>query len=61
MSVIKFNSQTVFKKAIRLNGIEYNHFDLNSIPKKFGCINTSTGGEGISSYINYKGITYFTK
>jgi len=58
---LKFDRQDSFKRIIILSGTTYQHFDLNSIPKNFGCHVTQDGKEGIPSFINHKGLTYYLK
>ena len=68
MNVIQVNDKT---NVIKLDNVEYKPYDLNSLPKIFGCIeygyrqyedgklvNAITLDEGISEWFNFKGLTY---
>jgi len=68
MNVIQVNDKT---NVIKLDNVEYKPYDLNSLPKTFGCIeygyrqyedgklvNAVTLDEGINEWFNFKGLTY---
>lgn len=59
MTRLKFNRPDSFKEIISINGRRFKHFDLVTIPSNFGCKLTDKNKEGISEYINYKGLTYY--
>jgi hypothetical protein len=59
MKKISFSRTDSFKKIITINGRRFKHFNLLTIPNNFGCQSTLDGKEGISEYINYKGLTYY--
>ena len=61
MSTLKHNRSDIFKKIITINGRKFKHFSLLEIPKNFGCLTTEDNKEGISSFINYKGLTYYAE
>ena len=61
MTRLKFNRSDSFKEIIRINGRRFKHFNLLTIPNNFGCITTSKDKEGISEFINYKGLTYYAE
>jgi len=61
MRKISFSRRDSFKKVITINGRKFKHFSLLNIPNNFGCQSTSNGKEGISEYINYKGLTYYAE
>ena len=54
-----FTGSTSYRKIIYIKNKKYVAFDLNGIPKNFGCQVTEDGKEGISNYINFKGLTYY--
>ena len=45
------------KQKIQLNGITYKPYTICDLPANFGCLEFN-GKEGISSWFNYKGLTY---
>ena len=61
MTKLTFNRGDAFKEIITINGRRFKHFNLLTIPNNFGCITTSKDKEGISEYINYKGLTYYAE
>ena len=61
MQKLSFSRRDSFKKVITINGRKFKHFSLLNIPNNFGCSTTIDGKEGISEYINYKGLTYYTE
>ncbi len=61
MTKLKFNRSDSFKEIIHVDGRAFKHFSLLNIPNNFGCITTSKDKEGISEYINYKGLTYYAE
>ena len=61
MHQLSFSRRDSFKKVITINGRKFKHFSLLNIPNNFGCQSTSNGKEGISEYINYKGLTYYAE
>ena len=61
MQKLLFSRRDSFKKVITINGRKFKHFSLLNIPNNFGCSTTIDGKEGISEYINYKGLTYYAE
>jgi len=61
MHQLSFSRRDSFKEIITINGRKFKHFSLLNIPNNFGCQSTSNGKEGISEYINYKGLTYYAE
>jgi hypothetical protein len=61
MKKLLFSRRDSFKEIITINGRKFKHFSLLNIPNDFGCQSTSSGKEGISEYINYKGLTYYAE
>ena len=61
MHQLSFSRRDSFKKVITINGRKFKHFSLLDIPNNFGCSTTIDGKEGISEYINYKGLTYYAE
>jgi hypothetical protein len=61
MTKFKFNRSDSFKEIITINGRKFKHFNLLTIPSNFGCRKASDTKEGISEYINYKGLTYYAE
>ena len=61
MTKFKFNRSDSFKEIITINGRTFKHFNLLTIPSNFGCRQVSDTKEGISEYINYKGLTYYAE
>ena len=45
------------KQKIKLNGITQKPYTICDLPANFGCLEFN-GKEGISSWFNYKGLTY---
>ena len=55
MKSIKFVNST----TIKLNNITYKGYTIGNIPKKFAFIyNEDEDQDGITSWFNYKGLTY---
>jgi hypothetical protein len=61
MHQLSYSRRDSFKKIITINGRKFKHFDILNIPKNFGCSTTLEGKEGISEYINHKGLTYYAE
>ena len=59
MQTIKFlkPDQNTGKQKIQLNGMTYKPYTICDLPANFGCLEFN-GKEGISSWFNYKGLTY---
>ena len=59
MQTIKFlkPDQNTGKQKIKLNGITYKPYKVCDLPANFGCLEFNEK-EGISSWFNYKGLTY---
>jgi hypothetical protein len=63
VNTIKFSKHSQHP-TIYINDVEYRGYKVSNLPSKFGCkyIDTSEGiEEGISSWFNYKGLTYIEK
>ena len=45
------------KQKIKLNGITYKPYTICDLPTNFGCLEFNNK-EGISTWFNYKGLTY---
>ena len=55
MKSIKF----INSSSIKLNNITYKGYTISNLPKKFAFIyNEDKDQDGITSWFNYKGITY---
>ena len=58
MQTIKFlKPDNNGKQKIKLNGITYRPYSVCEIPANFGCLEFNNK-EGISTWFNYKGLTY---
>ena len=59
MNTIKFlkPDTDTGQQKIQLNGITYKPYTICDLPANFGCINFGEK-EGISTWFNYKGLTY---
>ena len=62
MNTIKFlkPDTNTGQQKIQLNGITYKPYTICDLPANFGCINFGEK-EGISTWFNYKGLTYIIK
>lgn len=58
---LKFDRSDSFREIITVNGRKFKHFSLLKIPNNFGCQSTWDGKQGISEFINYKGLTYYAE
>jgi hypothetical protein len=58
MKKIKFLKNNL----IRLNGVLYTPYTVGDLPQRFGFIyNEDKEQDGITSWFNYKGLTYIVK
>ena len=58
MKTIKFlKPDSTGKQKIQLNGTTYKPYPICDLPANFGCLEFNEK-EGISSWFNYKGLTY---
>lgn len=63
VNTIKFSKHSQHP-TIYINDVEYRGYEVGSLPSKFGrkWVDTSDGSKpGISSWFNYKGLTYVEK
>ena len=59
MQTIKFlkPDQSTGKQKIQLNVITYKPYTICDLPANFGCLEFNNK-EGVSTWFNYKGLTY---
>ena len=59
MRTIKFTPTGKIAYISNGNGVQYQKgYLIGNLPNSIGCITTQNETEGISSWINYKGLTY---